>query len=489
MPKLTLAGKSVADAQNLTPSSERLVNCYAYPAPEGAKAPLIIRSVPPLRDFSSAPGPFLRALTRVDGELYAVAAGGLWKIAEGGASTYLAEVPDDPNTTIAGHRTSVTVSADGGYYVWDGEALTEPGSGALDSIGSLAFLDQFTLMAELDGRRVEWTEVGDPEDRNGLYFATAEARDDKIVRIMEIGGYLGIAKQTSTELWGNTRLSGSRAWARIDGSVSDGGLKAFNLICPTRNGIFYIGNDNIAYLAAAGGAVQPFSPPNVVKAIAEGEPTHCFYYEVLGHQFCAIRFHDRPAWVGDIATGFWHERASGVEHKPWDVICSAYCYGQWHLGDRLGRVHRLGTAPVDGATPLRRMIRSRNLYVEGEKFSVGELELLGLFGKYDVREVAPNWITDQNGIPLTDQDGNYLVASEQDDIQYHNRAGQVWCRFSKDGGHTFGPIKVRNIGKVGQYRATAKFWALGQFEDMVAEINLTDPVDVPLLSEANVRLA
>jgi hypothetical protein len=49
--------------------------------------------------------------------------------------------------------------------------------------------------------------------------------------------------------------------------------------------------------------------------------------------------------------------------------------------------------------------------------------------------------------------------------------------------------KLRDVGRVGKYKATCEFRALGQFEDMVVEINQTDAVDVPLLSEAAVDVS
>jgi hypothetical protein len=483
MVALVLAAKSTADQGNKTPSAERLINCYTYPAPQGAKASLIIRSVRGVRDWSGTPGPFLRAMARVEGQLYVVTDGALWLVPESGDAVFLASVDDDPNTTIVGHRDKVTVAADGTYYLWSSGALSQPGSGALSAVSSVAFLDQYTMLTEADGRRVEWTEVADPSDRNGLHFATAEARDDKIIRAMTFGSYLMVFKEHSTEMWANTGLSGSSAFRRVGSEVAEKGIKAFNLACWTPEGLFWVGEDNIARLN-----MTPVSPPNVTIAITEGEPTHCFHYEDRGVPISVIRFGDRPAWCFDHQMAQWHERSSGVEHKPWDVICSAYCYGQWHLGDRSGRILRLGANPFDAGKVLRRTIVSRNLFIENKRFTVPLLQVNGLFGRYEVEEIAPNWITDQNGFPIEDQDGNWIEANAQGPITTIKRPGKMWARFSRDGGNTYGLPKTKRIGKVGQHRAEVKFHALGQFKDMTVELNLTDPVDVPLLSEAVVEV-
>lgn len=489
--RLVLASQSSADPHNLAPTAERLVNCYAVPAPEGSIAPMVIRSVPSTRRGVTLPGPFLRDMARIDGTLYAISAGGLHRINENGTSVYLAALPDDPNAVIVGHRSTVTITAAGSYFVWNGSTLTQPAGGPLTDIGSVTFLDQFTLLGERNGARVEWTSPGLPQTRNGLYFATAEARDDKIVRIMASGPYVMIMKQHSAEMWAASSDGGalSGAFIRVGGSVLDRGLRDFNLMCWTPEGVFLVGEDNLAYFAPAGGLPAPVSSATVNQALATGEPTHCFYYEDRGHRFCVIRFSDRPAWVYDLTMQAWHERSSGPEHEPWNVICAAYCYGQWHLGDLTGRIWRLGSAPIDADGPLRRTIVSRPLYNDNEPFNVALVEFEGLFGKYEVEEVAPNWLTDENGFPILDENGDYITPESQMAIQYHKRPGRMWCRFSKDGGHNWGLPKPKDIGKVGEYRARARYVALGQFYNMTVEVNLTDPVDVPLMAEAIVQVS
>lgn len=486
--RLVLAAKSTADRNNLTPSPERLVNCYTYPAPEGAIAPMVIRAVPGLQEFVSLPGPFLRGMARVEEQLYAVVRGGLYRVNDDGTTGLVANLPDDEDTVVVGHRDKITISAGGNYYVWDGSTLTQPAGGRLTSVGSVTFLDQFTLLSQRGGREVEWTSAGLPATRNALYFATAEARDDDIVRIAAVGAYLAVMKEHSVEIWGNTQAGGASAFIRVGGQVWDKGLRDFTLFCAFPGGAFYVGEDNVCY-TLNGASHQPVSPPNVNQAIASSTPTHCFYYEDRGHQFCCIRFADRPAWVFDLTMGFWHERSSGTEHGPWDIVSAAYCYDRWHLGSRLGRIYRLSTAVHDAGSPLRRTIVTRPLFNDGQPFTITEIELLGLFGSYEVEETAPNWITDQWGFPITDQDGSYIYANSPQPVTTHKRPGRLWARVSKDGGFNWGTPKVKNVGRKGQFWARTRFTAMGQHRHFTMEINITDPVDVPLLSEAVVTVS
>jgi hypothetical protein len=217
--KLSLASKSAADSFNKSITSERLINVYPVPAPLGAQAMYELRSVPGLRARGVVPGPFFRAFRAVEGVLYAVSRSVLIRINEDATTAELGSIVDDENTAMAGHRSNVTIAAGTNYYVWDGSTLTQPGDGRFLDVGSVAFLSQFTLLSELDGREIEWSVVGDPKTRNALYFATAEGRDDKNVRLIDSGANFIVFKQQSMELWGSAGAA-EEAFTRVEGVLS-----------------------------------------------------------------------------------------------------------------------------------------------------------------------------------------------------------------------------------------------------------------------------
>jgi hypothetical protein len=443
-----------------------------------------LRSVPGLRDFATIRGPFIRAMTTVQGVPHVVSRGGLYKIAESGAVTYLAAVTEDADTSIAGHRAAVTISAGGAYYVYASGAITQPGSGRISSVGSVAFQSQYTLMAQRAGRELEWTVAGTPGTRNALYFATAEARDDNIVRIMASGQYVYVFKECSTEVWqpfGST----TNAFKVVPGAVIQTGLKDFNLVCETPAGLFLVGSDGVAYMTQGAG-LMAVSTPACNQALKTSTPTHCFYYEDRGHPFCCIRFNDRPAWCFDASMSVWHERSSGADHKPWDVTHAVFAYGQWLLASRLGRIYNLGPEPHDFGKTLRRTVVSRALYSEGNRFTVHCLEFMGNFGVSGVMETGPNYMLDELGFPMKDEEGKPMMMESSTPGDPIQRPTRMWIRASPDGGHTFGKIRVKDIGKGGQWTATCRFRNLGEFRQFAVEANITDPVDILLLSEANV---
>ncbi len=480
--RITFAAHSAA-GPNVS-STERLVNLYAVPAPEGARAPYVLRSPPGTRDYASVPGAFLRALTAVRGVPHVASGGVLSRITSTGAVTTLGAIPDDPETSLIGTGgAGVGICAGGAYQIYAGGSLSQPSGGRLAQVGSIAFANQYVIMSEANGREIEWTAVGQPDVRNALHFSTAEGRDDRIVRLMAVGVYLWVLKQRSYEVWG-VAGSGASAWARLPGVVRERGLKAFSLVCATPDGLFFVGDDNVAY-AGAGTDVAPISTPPINAALAGGTATHVHYYEHNGARFCVIRFSDRPAWVFDAATGQWHERAIGVNHGPWQGVASAFGYNaHWYIGGHPAKIQRLGGAPVDAEGPMRRTAVSRTLRPE-DRFTVARLEIEGQFGA-DIEEDAPAFLLDENALPLLDEDGEPLRAEEPADIERWNRAARVWLRVSRDGGLHYGLPKIRDVGRAGQ--AMVCSWrAMGQFRQFTAELNITDPVDMPILSEASIE--
>lgn len=481
--RLTLASKSGSDSFNRGLSTERLINLYPVPAPEGAMGQFELRSVPGLAMHCNLPGPFVRGLRRMNEYLYVVTKGAVYVVRDSGNFARVAELPDDERTGLSSNRDALTITTQGDYLILKDGELTQPGSGRITAEGSVTFLDQYTIIGERDGRQIEWTEAGLPDQRNGLYFASAEATDDPVVRVLTVGGYLVVMKTGSTEIWGSTAAGGFQAFARVPGGVTNIGLKGFNLVCSAGDQAFFVGNDSVAYVSG-GGAPAPVSTPYVAQALQRNTPTHCFYYEDRGHRFCVIRFEDRPAWVYDITMGVWHERAWGEAHGPWPVIASEYCYGKWHLAAQDGRVYRLGELPVDDGRPMRRTVVSREIYMDGQPFTVAELEILGRFA-HSLTESGPDVLLGQDDLAIRAQDGAPLLSQAQRRMDTE-RPSRVWMRVSRDGGHSFGLAKHRDVAKKGQNSARCRWVALGQARRFCVEINLGDPVEMPLQSEANI---
>ena len=448
MPKVTFVTQSsrLSDDPGYDPS--RLVNVYAEVGPEGGKGPVLLRSVPGYTTFATTASPEMRAMEFFNNRIYAISGAKLFEITEAGVVTESATVRDDVNTTISNNGSDITMSTDGDYFVWDGVNLTMPINGRLSAIGSVAHLDHYTILTERDGDEFEWTTLADPTSRNALFFATNESKSDKTLRVLSDRLYLWFFGTESTEVWYNTGASDQDAFVRISGGALESGILAANLAVKTETGLFYIGDDRVAYVT--NGATPTAISTATVNQALEGEtPTHCFYYEDRGHRFCCIRFDNRPAWIYDMSTGLWHERSSGVNGGAWDIVAMVHAWNRYYGAKSDGTIYEMSRTNTDITTALVRKMVSSSLYLDGEQFSVSELEFLGRFGEEAAQPT-------------------------------------LMFRISKDGGRAFGPIKTLDGSSRREIRTVLR--ALGRYRNFVIELTITDPLDVNIYSQANVRI-
>jgi hypothetical protein len=506
MPKVTFVTQSTRDADNIASAPERLVNLYPVPAPDGARTALNLRSVLGRVLFSSLGGVFLRQIATVNDRLYAVGRGALWRINSKGIANELAEIDDTGPVSFSGNGADVTISSGGNYYVLRDNIIQSPGDGAFVSVGSIGFLDQYTLLTQRGGNKWEWTALANAVDRDALNFGTCEADNDNVLRVMTYGPYVFLFNERTIEIWYNTGEGDENAFRRLGGGVIDVGLLAPELVAKHSGGLFFVGDDRVAYLTSGTG-VTPISHPGLERAMEVRDPTHCFYYEDRGHKFCCIRFEHRPAWCYDITTGFWHERSSGVDHGPWEVISTAQAYGKWFSATEHGGIFAMERTNADSKTPLRRTAISRPFYQDGERFRVQMLEILGKFGAESIPRFKSAYLSTVGSIGAYSDgydEGHYIDRDGDPELIYaqeveapialmasgfYDEPPQIMLRISKDGGVTWGLEKWRTIGNDGERRARAVYRGLGQFRNMAIEVNMTDPVDVTLYSDCNVVVA
>lgn len=422
-----------------------MVNCYAEQAAGDARTRLNIRAVPGEVAFASLGTVLPRAVGNARGNVYAVASGALYEVLPNGVASSLGAVSDG-DASIVGVGNFVAFASGGDYYVYNG-TITTPGSGLLLDVGAVEFFDLYTVLVERDGQRFEWTELADPTLRNALHFATADARDDTLLRAVAYQSQLLLMGRKSIEVWYNTGAPGADAFARLADGVIDRGLKGYYLVTKFSGGVAFVGDDDVAYLLSAGGIV-PISTPAVNSDLAASVPTSCFYYEARGHKFWCIRFSDRPAWCYDFTTQLWHRRTTGVSRDEWQTVATVNAFGDWLALNTLTALYRMREVYADVSGPLKRTLRGKPITLDGDKFSVSEFEVLGSWGQQ----------------PVT-----------------------VMLRASWDGGQTWALEDTQSAG-LGDYGQEVTFRALGRGDQFTPEVSVSDPVDVVLYSDAYVDI-
>lgn len=426
------AAPSALDADNMSANTARLLNMYREPAGDGA---IWCKSLLGMTQFADTGTVFCRAMAEIKDEIYLAQGGSLFRITSAGVPVLLGAINDSPETSISGNNGNITVVAGGVYYVWDGTTLTTPTGGAFEDFGDVSFFGQLTLLTERNGRRVQWSGVANAEALSGTNYATTEARDDINLRVMPVGSSLWIMKQTSIEPW----YQSGEGIAAVPAATIDRGLKARNLAVQIPSGVFFIGDDNQAYLGAA--SLDAVSTTAVNTSISQSDAVRVLYFEDEGHKFCAIIFSDRPALLYNLSTGEWCERAEGNDLLTWTARACVKANGSFYIATEAGMVARLERTNADlGRVMLRRII-SRTFNAGGARFSIAKAHVQTRVGFFDVA-------------PL------------------------IGVRMSKDFGMTWGDNRQLSLGERGEFLTRTIFRRLGQFRQATMEITLSDAVDV-----------
>lgn len=433
-----IVGQSGRDSDNVAANPARLINVYAESTTEGER---VLKSVLGMDAHSQLDGVFVRAMGQVDGKAYAVCGGRLWRLDESGSSANLGAVDIGP-ASICGNNGYVCIQAGARYFTYDTATgtMSEPASGAFSAIGSVEFYSNYTILTEAGGRRFQWSALADPTSLPGLNFSTADGKDDKLLRAMALDGRLYLFTEGSTEVWYNSGQSGADALVRAAGGVYDVGLRSRDLACRFEGGAFIVGSDNRAHLVSAG-QFQPVSTPPVETAIKLHEPQACLTYADEGHSFLAIIFKTAPAWVYDVATGEWHERAEGPQLAPWGVAASCQIGREWAVGRNSGEISVMRRTNADGPVPLVREITSRTLRMDGQRTILREFEVFPRQGF---------------------------------------SAGTMDLHISRDGGSTWSLPKPKPIGGQGEYGRRVIWRGLGQARVFSARLRWTEPSDISL---------
>jgi hypothetical protein len=468
MPKLTFVAQSARDSWTPEATGERLVNCYAERAPDSSRTRLNIRTVLGQEQLASnlqelpGSGSVRAVIGQANADSprqYACKGGKLyeWTFSTNTAATDRGSVNDSLDTSMAFNGEDVCIAADGTYYFFDksSNTLSTPGSGAFSDEGSVANISGYTVITEQDGQRFEWTELADGGTRNALYFATADAVSDNLIRAMSNQSQLWLFGEQSIEIWYPTGDSGANAFARLPNGVIDRGLWNYRLITRVGERIMFVGEDGRVY-ATNGAQIEPISTPAVESVIERFQAARCFEYFDRGHHFGVIICLTEPAFVYDFRTGLWHERASpdalGNDLSDWDqdfAVFSAESQ-RWYGLDVSGNMWQMDDTYADLNSALKRRMVSRPIYMDGDQFSVSEVEFLAGMGR--------------------------------------SATADVKMRISKDGGRTWGSTITRSLGGTAEYDHRAVFRALGVYRHFTAEFVVDEDTEIPLYSDANVRL-
>ena len=423
-------------------SNQRLLNAYPEALGDAAKSPLPVYAVPGTSRFDTGAtglnGP-CRGMLYVFGKGLYVIAGTAAALFDdqgnatpvsgtiGGRSMAIMAANQRPNPQIG-------IVADNVYYVLDTgtNAITEPNISTLPAPNSVTFLDGYLVFSIPDGR-IFHTNLNDALTVNALAYGTASSRSDGLRRIVTHRGALIALGETSLEIWEDVGTM-PFAFAPIRADV-DIGCIAEQTVTTVADALLWADQNGMVRQLTASEPVR-ISTHALERAISdlswdERRALRAVYTHFNGHDFYALT---SPYWTWefDLATGLWHERASGGLPN-WFAQGYKSFSGKVVIGSsENASLHVLdNSSQTESGNPYLFLAQSAPLHAFPKGLIVDQLDV----------DIIP-------GVGIT---GPNAEAANP----------ELMLDWSDDGGSTWSGGRTASLGRVGERMAVASFHQLG----------------------------
>jgi len=446
-------------------SAGRLINAFAEPLGQGARAPIVRKRVPGLSQAASSSFFGCRALHLVGTTLLAGFAGRVASVnLTAGTMTNLGTLAGSERFTVAHNNAStpniVAVTSTGAFNLFTGSAPTAFADGDLPaSPTSVCFQSGYFFFSYADGRI--FASGLNAVTINALDFTTAQTRAGGVTRLISYNGELLAMGPNAIDVYRNT--GNATAFPYSYGDTIDTGLLGKFAVAGFEDGwinrLIFVGSDYVVYTLEGYSAV-PISTPDVVRSlqtVTDGDDLEAMVYTSGPHAIWAI---SGPGftWEYNVSTGFWNERRSNASSR-WRATRSVRVDNRWYVGS------------VDNGSLYS---ISATTYKEGTQPLV-----------YEVQSAPGAAFPARIAFPRADFDFVVGVGVEAgtDPIQ---TAPQVALSWSDDGGGTWSTPLLRGLGGEGERRKriTLTRTGLSGPTGRMWKAVISDPVYAGLISGA-----
>lgn len=439
-------------------NSQRRLNCFYDPRPDGDRGQVIIRGTPGSSYWITLPVAPIRGWKVVQGLLYVVARGNLYTVSSAGAITSRGTL-----TTTSGRveiqDNGVQVIIVDGTAGWIYTIATTTLSAISDvnfpnGATTVAFINGRFLVEKADTRQFWQSTLYDGTNWTPATFGTKENESSNIVAVEVTNGNVILWGQSSMEFWqdiGTTPL----AYQRISGTTQSWGLAAVASRAVLLNTEIFLGQNPQGHVQIL--MLEGYTPTrvsttdieNIINSFSTYTDAVALTYMLDGHAMYQLTFPtgDR-SFLYDATTQLWQEVQTGVAEfgRHFARYGVSFNFENYVSDETTGNIYRLvQTAYTDNGALIKRQLRTRHVRMDGNVFGIAEL--------------------------LIDIDTGEGLQSGQ------GSNPQMMIQVSKDGGRTFGPERSVSMGQIGQYRTPrliSRRW--GMARDFVWQLTVTDPV-------------
>jgi Phage stabilisation protein len=465
MKPLPLFGTGIASISKQI-TSQRRVNCFYDIRKDGDKANIVVRGTPgAFGSFTLTDAP-IRGWRVVGNYLYVVAGSTVFQVASDSSFVSLGTIPNSGQYVAMADNSLQLGMVDGsrGYYLTlpagAPTLITDPffpnGCTSIDVLNSRAYVETpntrfFNVSAQLD------LSLWSPQ-----IFGTKENASDNLSAVEVFNGALILWGLLNLEFWQDVGLA-PNPLQRINGASQTWGLAAKYSRAALNNTKIFLGQNpqgGVQVLMLDGYSPRRVSNSdieNIISNFTIYSDAIGLTYMVDGHPMYQLTFPTaNRSFLFDASTEFWYDVQSGVADFVRDFANLAIVFNAKNYVSDVssGLVYQLSTSIfTQNSYPIKRMVTSRHIRMDGNEFSISE-------------------------IVLEMETGNGLSFGQGSNPQ-------IMMQASKDGGRTWGPERWKSLGRQGQYRKRLIWDCIGSARDFVFRFTMTDPVSfIICLAEA-----
>jgi len=442
-------------------AAQRCINLYPLLAESGEpKEPVALVSIPGMTLFASIGIGPIRGIHYLDFNLYVVSGNKLYQVKNDASNTLLGELVSSTGPVdIENNGYQVAVVDGAKLYIYNTltGVFSIPNPQPVGPPTSICFIDQYFIVSIDQTNKFQLSELNDGTLWDPTDFGTAEADPDNLLTCRQSHRQLYLIGETTTEIWFDAGTS-PFPFATTSG-VIDYGIGAPHSVVKAYDSLVWLGVNKAGakhVLLAFGYEVKVISTIaleqewNTYGVISDA---YAFSYEQSGNQFYILTFPTAAkTFVYDLRTQLWHERMS-FELGQWRPSCHAYFIDKHVVGDFFNsNLYVLSsTKYTENSNPIQRIRVTPVGWNDRKRLIFHSLQVEFEAGVGDGSGLAP---------------GTNPVAQ---------------LRWSDDGGHTWSNYYSAIIGSQGKYGTRSIWRKLGQTDERIFEVSVSDPVKVVLI--------
>lgn len=439
-------GSQLATAKSPFISSESLTNCFVERLPNGAEG---IYGAPGLVQYGEVGDGPIRGQFTLSGTHFSVSGAELYQVDANGEGTFVGAVAGYDPVDMSFNGDQLVIVSDATSYVYDSGSATysqinDPDFRIASSTDSI---DQYSIFTEKDSGVWFISELTDATNYDALQVQTAEAKPDKLVRVVVSNNEVLLMGAETVE---GRYDSGASPFPFAKSSTSlDYGMIGKHAYATIDNTLAWIDNNRMVRTLRSATPVSISDPAiaTLIQSWSDASVTQGFNLTIRGHEWLVLR-NPEGCICWDATTGLWHARESH-DSATWRVSTCTKVGNNLILGDATtNQLWRLDPDTyAEGSDPLVRTSVSRTLGPGGVPFTLDGVEI-------EV-EVGVGLVSGQGSAP------------------------QIWMQLSRDGGRTYGARMLRSLGAIGN--RTLRVMFTGPYGDFpphggVIKFGVSDPV-------------